>query len=630
MGQRRSFIALCFIAAMAAAFSCRVVAQETLIVDTIHGPVAGHRRGAVWEFKGLPFASPPTGDLRWRPTIDPVPWDTVLVADDWSPPCPQKHWTLGDPPEVYEIIGDEDCLYLNVWTPDQLADLPVMVFIHGGGNQQGSTSKQAAGTAIYDGFLLAERGPAVVVTVEYRLGPLGFLVHPGLDLEGAQGTSGNYGLLDQIHALKWVRNNIDRFGGDPERVLVFGESGGAVDVAALLASPVAAGTFTRAAIQSGAPTAQSYDVAIARGLALADTMDCAGSPAEQIDQLRDLHPDTLVSVLEQPFSGGLVEQAWGPVVDGWVLPMKPGEAMESGAHNRVPLLVGSNADETAPMVPAIIVPAWVDSFFHAFLPADLVDDALALYPPGDTVLQAREAFVQATTDGQFTRMARLMTRAVAGQQTEPVWRYFFTHRLSGENAFFGSYHGLELFFVFQTVEESIYADELTILDEAVTAWCRTYWVNFADTGDPNGPAAPDWPVHDPIRDTYLDLDALPSAGEGLRPAQCDFWDAVAAYSPTPAPLPVASEVVLDCFPNPFNPSTILRFDLERGSDVCLEVFDVSGRRVRTLCSGELTAGTYRVRWDGNDARGRGLAAGIYLARVQTDRGANSRKLVLVR
>ena len=246
------------------AFSLFLLKSQAQIVTISSGQIQGQMNGNIYEFLGIPFATPPVGDMRWKAPVEPDDWTEILNTTDFSPVCPQKKYEQGDTTATME--GDEDCLYLNVWSPQlDAGDLPVMVFIHGGGNQQGGASQETGGTVMYDGKNLAERGNVVVVTIQYRLGPLGFLVHPGLDAENEEGISGNYGILDQILALKWVQKNISLFGGDPDKVMIFGESAGGVDVGDLLVSPLAAGLFSRAVIQSAAPVVSLYSDAKSHG-----------------------------------------------------------------------------------------------------------------------------------------------------------------------------------------------------------------------------------------------------------------------------------------------------------------------------------------------------------------------------
>jgi para-nitrobenzyl esterase len=440
----------------------------------------------------------------------------------FSAPCPQAT-------DEGDVIGSEDCLYLNVWTPVEaspMSSLPVMVFIHGGGNVQGSSSVEAGGARLYDGQLLAERGQVVVVTLQYRLGALGFLAHPGLSAESEQNVSGNYGLLDQIAALQWVQRNIGHFGGDPTRVMIFGESAGAVDTCMLLASPLAAGLFSRALMQSGGCGARPLAERAMEGLEFATAAGC-GHAADPLACLRQLDAETLVSAIDtRPVNPtGTVTQKFGPNVDGYVLPESPMNALQTGRYNHVPFVIGANADETALFgIPPLTEQQYRDIVIQILGPA-LGELALAQYPVREYGTP-RLALIAMTTDAQFVCPCRTIARAAAAAQSPPVFRYFFTQRLSrGAGALLGAFHGLELFYVFQRLGV-IQTYEPTNSDLALQAAMLGYWTRFAATGDPNGSRAVNWPQYDPASDLYLELGTPITAGNGVRTNKCDFWDRV--------------------------------------------------------------------------------------------------------
>ncbi len=499
-------------------------------VMTRFGTVRGNVYTGGFEFLGIPFAKPPVGTLRWRPPVDPVPWTSVLATQAFRPACPQMRFAAGQDTGTAE--GDEDCLQLNVWTPATTgtASLPVMVFIHGGGQQQGSAGEVQGGTQIYNGRNLAARGHAVVVTIQYRLGPLGYLVHPGLEAESG-GTSGNYGVMDQIQALKWVKNNIAAFGGDPGRVMVFGQSAGGVNVGNLMTAPVARGLFQRAAIESAGPVLGPYAVAKNKGIAFVDSLVARGTDTQKIATLRGRDWRTIIASETPPVDGGVVQMNWQPVVDGVVFSTDPASAFASGQFNRVPLLLGTTADEMSRSVPPGVEPASVRALIAALVPVAYRDQALQLYPPGNTADEAKSSYVQILTDSQFTSLARRTARAVAPQQQDPVWRYFFSYRQSGALAQLGSYHGIELFYVFNTWENTPYAQAggFTADDAAVQAQTLQYWVNFARTGNPNGASLAAWPRFDSAADCYLEIKASPNGSQcRLRTEKSDLWDAVRA------------------------------------------------------------------------------------------------------
>ncbi len=502
-------------------------AQGDDVVLTDWGLVRGFQAGETYAFLGIPFAAPPVGELRWQPPADPQPWVGELQATTFGASCPQ--WD--DDAEV--VIGAEDCLTLNVWKPITATHgdkLPVMVFIHGGGNVHGSASKP-----LYDGQLIAERGGVVVVTLQYRLGALGFLVHPGLAAESGYGGSGNYGLMDQVKALEWVQNHIRDFGGDPGRVLLFGESGGAEDTCMLLASPLADGLFSRALMQSGGCVAKTAAERSTEGVVFAEAAGC-GSEPDPILCLRRQLTTTLVTAIDTtPIIDGLVTQAFGSNVDGYVLSQSPYDALALGEHNPVSFVVGSNADEMLPMSPAMSDTVY-RLLVHAMLDPIRLGagaEALALYPVGSEPGEyptAQQAYGALVSDGQFTCPARRIVRLTATSQDEPVYRYFFTRVLDSPlYEPMGSFHGLELPYVFQHVADLQYYSpkpEDIVLEEAILG----YWTRFAATGDPYGVGAASWPQYTPATDTYLELGTQIVDRAGLRSEKCDFWDGIATPS----------------------------------------------------------------------------------------------------
>lgn len=505
------------------------VAPEAGVVSTDAGAVRGAKKTGVLAWKGVPFARPPVGELRWRMPEPPLCWEGVREASSFPPPCLQRDFQVGQPTADAPVIGDEDCLYLNVWAPDAPdAPRPVMVFIHGGGNVGGASSNQAFGVPIFDGQGLVARTGAVLVTIQYRLGPLGFLSLPELPV-GPEGGAGNLGILDQVEALRWVQRNIALFGGDPDDVMIFGESAGSVDTCALLASPLAAGLFHRALMQSGGCVAAPLAKSRASGEEYAAAVGCA-DPADRLACLAGLSPDALLGAVEHPFTGGIAGgSGFGPTIDGWVLLDDPQAVIEAGDHNHVPVVVGANADETQITIPVgTVTPAMVKAALNVF-PEPFATQLAALYPPGATPAQAREAWIRATTDAQFLCPARRAARALRQTQTEPVWRYHFTHtappKFGAEN---GAFHGLELMYLFGSVQQLFGGIVATPADDGVVALMQGAWARFAETGDPNGEDLPAWPPYEVAADPYLEIAAPPSAGAGVRSAECDVWDAIVA------------------------------------------------------------------------------------------------------
>jgi para-nitrobenzyl esterase len=447
-------------------------------------------------FLGVPYAAPPVGELRWKPPQHVRKWSGTRDATQFGAACPQlkANW--------FPYIGwNEDCLYLNIWTahfsPD--AKLPVLVYFHGGSNTAGYSQMTPLGPP------LARLG-VVVVSANYRLGPMGFLAHPALTKESEHHSSGNYGLLDQLKALRWVRENIAQFGGDPDRVTVMGQSAGAVDVCLLMASPMAAGLFQGAILESGecqsvlnedirtpipyngiSGTGESVGQRLASDLGIADGSSTAEKlraiPAEQILNAwsldRQVHFDA--------------------IVDGWVVPEQPAKIFAEGRELKTPILVGSNADEAT--VFGHGGPKTIGEY-REYLRRDtgqFAEEEFRAYPvSSDADVPARYLQLQSDSFAYGAdSLARAMTRA-----GENAYLYYFTFADSGARARLGAYHGEELEFL----TGAFPADwEHSPADETLAEQLRAYWTNFAKTGDPSSSGLPKWPAYDPGLDQYFEL-----------------------------------------------------------------------------------------------------------------------------
>ena len=495
------------------------IALSEGMVRTASGVVRGVRVGEVWSYRGVPFAESP------QPFTPPQPracWDGVFEANAWPSACVQMRFD-GMPGSVPTgtPTGENDCLALNVWAPaSAAAPRPVLVFIHGGGNQQGSTSEEQGGTPLYEGDLLAARQDVIVVTLQYRLGPFGYFAHPAL--ADAAGHAGNYGLSDQIAGLRWVADNIAAFGGDPSRVMIFGESGGALDVCALLASPLTAGLFHAAIMESGGCLATSRADAEAQAIAVATELGCPeGSDRACLEGITE---EAWLAIIEPPLTGGRVGLAWGPTVDGHVLLDVPEAVITRGEHQHVPFIIGTNADEMAASVARTVTPDDVRRAFAVF--GEYADELLALYPPGTTDAEARAAYVGATTDGQFTCTARRIAAAAAASQDEPVFRYFFDHvpdTVAGR--LLGAIHGLELLYVFSTYERTDYGPRANDDDRAVASLFGERWSALVRQGSPEG--TPVWPSYDGTEPSLV-IAGTPRVETEIRRAECEVWEAIRA------------------------------------------------------------------------------------------------------
>ncbi len=485
----------CLLAPVALFFASSAFALQSAPVATETGLVQGVAENDLTVFKGIPFAAPPVGELRWRAPQPAAKWTGVRLADKFGP----------DP---YQGDGQggvsEDCLYLNIWTPAKSADdkLPVLVWIYGGGFAFGSTS-----TPVHNGEHLARKG-VVLVSINYRVGSLGFLAHPELSAESPRKASGNWGLLDQIAGLKWVKRNIAAFGGDPDRVTIFGESAGGIAVSMLCASPEAKGLFRGAISQSGGSFGPTRDTTYPgenmRTLAQAEASGVAyvqKAGVGSIAELRQLPPDKL--------PGGWGSGTAWPIVDGWVIPDDQYKLYEAGRYNDVDILVGYNSDEGLSFArdkDAAEYRANVEKRYGPF-----AEKLIAAYPPsGDAVTKtARDLMRDAAFGWQTWAWATLQSRTGKSK----VFYYYFDqhadHPADAPNADHGMPHGVDVPYVFQTLDRN--DAKLTPGDWAISETVSTYWTNFAKRGDPNGPGVPVWPryTHEDRRVMYFKNTAQP-------------------------------------------------------------------------------------------------------------------------
>ena len=481
---------------------CDVVAgAAAATVKTSIGTLRGVQVGQTFAYKRVPFAAPPTGERRYAPPQPAACSASEIDATALGPACPQL--------DNGAFVGDEDCLHLNVWAPAAAAaPRPVMVWIHGGGNSQGS-----AVYPIYDGRRIAEAGDVVVVTVNYRLGQLGFLGHSSF----GEGT-GVFGLLDEIAALQWVRGNAAAFGGDPNNVTIFGESAGARDVCMLVASPKAKGLFHRAIMQSGSckglPTRARAETTAANVVA---AVGCNTAP-DVAACMRGLTAETIIRALPSDISG-LSAGEYQPMIDGVVQTDQPANVIAAGAHSQVPFMVGANADETGNSAPQIQTEMQYQALVRMQLPQPLADMALAQYP-ASSFPTPRAAYVRLTTDARFVCPSREIAKVADAGQTAAAYRYFFQYKPSP----LGTVHGLDVPYLFGTfdaiVTQSGNTYTPTATDLAISSTFMGYWTRFAKTGDPGG--TPAWPTYG-ANDPTLVLDSTASTTNGIRTTQCDFW-----------------------------------------------------------------------------------------------------------
>ncbi len=451
--------------------------------NVTQGTLSGRRRDQVASYLGIPYAAPPVGDLRWRPPAAPASWNGQRSADTFANECQQvlpngafRAWTA-----EYLITGpaSEDCLYLNLWTPARAANerLPVLVWFYGGAFQQGGTT-----VPVYNGAPLANKG-MIVVTVNYRLNIFGFMAHPGLTAESPAGASGNYGLLDQVAALRWVQQNITSFGGDPARVTIAGQSAGAASVHFLIGSPLASGLFHQAIAQSGTDPAMwlpSRADGEATGLQL-----MRASFTKDIAAMRALTPAQLVEAATRGSVG------FGAVVDGLLL---PDVRHVSATTNDTSMLTGITADEASSIIPDYGVAT--PSSLRAQLDRDygsLVNEFAALYPATDNV-EAGLARAALARDNGLAALD-LWARQRASQSKKPVYLYLFNHTEPGPNtALYRVFHSSDIPYAFGTLDAAR-PRPFTAQDRAVSETMSTYWANYVKTGNPNGGTLPIWPMH---------------------------------------------------------------------------------------------------------------------------------------
>jgi para-nitrobenzyl esterase len=456
--------------------------RATEPVQVSGGLIVGAEEAGVRSFLGAPYAAPPVGALRWRSPQPVIPWKGVKDARAFSPVCRQTVAWISGP-------QSEDCLYLNVWAPEGAKNLPVMVWIHGGGFFGGSGAQP-----LYDGARLTKQG-VIVVTLNYRLGVFGFFAHPELTAESPDKASGNQGIEDQIAALRWVRDNISAFGGDPRRVTIMGESAGSESVAVLVASPQAKGLFQRAIAESGdaaLPLDPREDPWFDRARAEAEGQAFASRVgAARLSDLRAMDADKLIG------------QPWSPrtIVDGHVLREDLTTTYRNHRQNDVPILVGWNADEGKDLAPEILGTNKFNIASHRQLLKLLLghepsDAILARYPAG-TDAQAEASINQLVTDWWGWRMWRWAELQAHDGASKP-YLYYFVHTPTEPTTPCGygckAGHGAEIRYVFDHLDQDPrpWSEE----DRQLARDMVGYWTNFAKTGDPNGPGLRAWPAFD--------------------------------------------------------------------------------------------------------------------------------------
>ena len=477
------------------------------IVETNAGKIEGYQRGGLCVFKGIPYAASPVGERRWLPPEPVEPWSGVRQRQSYATIAPQN------PVEIRIIEPrepepqNEDCLYLNIWTPGvDDKRRPVLFWIHGGGFTIGSGS-----SPVYSGRTLSQQGNTVVVTINYRLGLLGF-VNLNEVTKGKIPATGNEGLLDQIAALKWVRDNIVAFGGDPDNVTIFGESAGGMSVGCLLAAPQARSLFHKAIPQSGAAsTAQPLDVAVQ---VAEQFLDIVGLNASDVNALRSLTVEKLLTA-QQDLAARMLRSnlrtgmSLQPVIDGKTLPSVPLDAIKGGSAKEIPILVGSTLDEwkllaTADQNLPRLDEAHLVRRFQRLIPAEYVENLIETYRQARDKRGAPttppELFMAIQTDRVF-RIPAIRLAEAQQQHNQPAYNYLFTWRSPLFGGALGACHALELGFLFGTYEENFSGKGPAA--DALAKNIQDAWLAFAHNGDPSCESLGKWPPYGERRETMI-------------------------------------------------------------------------------------------------------------------------------
>ncbi len=479
------------------------MSQSTIALDTGLLAIPEPDGSGVRCFKGIPYAAPPVDDLRWRAPRPALPWQGIRSAASFGMNAPQR--IVFDDIDPAQPGMAEDCLFLNVWTPADLNNgvkLPVMVWIHGGGFVAGHGAEPR-----YDGGRLAQRG-IIVVTMNYRLGALGFLAHPDLSAENPQAASGNWGLFDIVEALRWTKRNIGAFGGDADAVTIAGESAGSGAVSALMAAPMAKGLFARAIGQSG-----GFFSAPARKLATRADAERQGVEfarsvgAQSAADLRKLPVDALLAA-----ASGI---GFRPIVDGGLLPASPAEVFAAGQHSDVPLLAGWNKDEgfNLGLVPRYRWQSYKSMVRDMF--GDKAGDVLQKYPASDPASP-----LALGGDARIIHSTWAWIEAQTAHGSADVYRFRFERAPLTPEGWFGdrpsrdagAFHSGEIPYVFDTLDALPWLSDDA--DRAIARMTAGWWVNFIKTGNPNGPGLPEWPSYRSAGAPVMHIDGV----AGTKPA----------------------------------------------------------------------------------------------------------------
>jgi para-nitrobenzyl esterase len=474
-----------------------LAAKDRVTIDT--GDLQGVIADGVVSFKGIPYAQPPVGNNRWRAPQPAKKWQGVRKADEYGPDCMQIPFPgdaapLGVPPK-------EDCLYINVWAPEKPSSekLPVMVWIYGGGFVNGGSSP-----AVYDGSAFA-KSDVVLVSMNYRIARFGFFAHPALTKEQGAKPTANFGLLDQVAALEWVKRNIVAFGGDASNVTIFGESAGGMSVNTLLTTPLAKGLVHKAIIQSGGgrpgmvggrKLGGGPGSAESTGVDFAKSVGIEGEGAEALAKLRALSAEEIAKGLNMASMGGNNTYVGGPVEDGWVVLGAPTRLYAKGVGARVPVMVGATNMDIG-----FVAAKDFDELFAPF--GDKAARAKQILNPGNSTHFGEVAF-RVGGDQMMSEPARQVARALSARG-QPVYYFRFSYVAESlRKQFAGAFHASDIPFAFDTVAAR-YGKDLTANDSAAAKAMHEYWVTFARTGQPTAKGHPDWPAYTAQNDAIMDF-----------------------------------------------------------------------------------------------------------------------------
>jgi para-nitrobenzyl esterase len=498
---------------------CRLCfSQQPAPVMVAEGLLQGTFEDGLTIYKGIPFAAPPVDDLRWRAPQPVKTWEGIKQATHFAPAPMQG----GNPPSG----KSEDCLYLNIWTPAKSTNekIPVLVWIYGGGFSFGCTSE-----VVYNGEKLANKG-VILVSIAYRVGQLGFLAHPELSAENPDKVSGNYGILDQIAGLQWIQKNIAAFGGDPNKVTIFGESAGAISVSMLCSSPLAKGLFQGAISQSGGsfgptrPTTYPGENMKTLKQAEADGVGFAQKAGvSSIAELRKIEADKLPSGWGMP-------GAW-PITDGWVIPDDQYKLYQAGKYNDVPILIGYNSDEGSSFWPPKTPEEYISAVKLRY--GKFADELIKAYPVGDSNVPktARDLSRDAAFGWHTWSWARLQSQT---GKSKVYYYYFDQHPDYAKDSpryGYGSPHGQDVAYVFQNLDAS--NPQTTKTDLEISEAMATYWTNFAKYGNPNGMGVPDWPAFSDDNPKVMYFNQYPYIGSVPSAESLKVLDAYFLWRRTP-------------------------------------------------------------------------------------------------